>query len=200
MSVRTDMFVRSNAHNPVTRVVQSRDDILICGKSVLNGLWVRSERTSCLIELIVIWTWLILEIYSVSTYGLFMANPTHGRLRLLDSCWVISIFLCSCSSWVFLSDLDIPLLFLSCSRMYDLLLILLRAVPISPTIDTYTNSLVVSTLFWDNQIIGILNQQTPHFDSFQNNVDLESWIDYRVTFHIVFSSPPFWKGSKGSRA
>ena len=109
----------------------------------------------------------------------------------------------SSTSWVFLSDLDIPLLFLSCSRMYEWLflpLILLRAVPISPTIDTYTNSLVVSTLFWDNQTTGNLNQQTPPFDSFQNNVDLESFIGYRGTFRTIFSSPPFWKGSKGSRA
>ena len=130
--------------------------------------------------------------------------PTCGIFDVLIL-WFFDILILwrllnSLTSWVFLSDLDIPLLFSSCLRMYDLLLILLRAVPISPTIDTYTNSLVVSTLFWDNQTTRNLNQQTPPFDSFQNNVDLERYIDCRVAFQIVFSSPPFWKGSKGNRA
>ena len=91
--------------------------------------------------------------------------PTCGIFDVLIL-WFFDILilwrlLTSSTSWVFLSDLDIPLFFSSCSRMYDLLLILLRAVPISPTIDTYTNSLVVSTLFWDNQTTGNLNQHFP---------------------------------------
>ena len=75
-----------------------------------------------------------------------------------------------------------------------LLLILLWVTSFISVNVTHINWLVVSTLFWDNQTLGNLNQQTPPFDSFQNNVDLESWIDYRVTFHMIFS--PFLKRIK----
>ena len=136
MSVRTDMFVRSNAHNSVTRVVQSRDDILICGKSVLNGLWVRSERTSCLIELFVIWTWFYLR----STR--FLPMVYLWRIPLTEG---FDVLILDVFQWPSLYSSFLVRLETSQALLH------LRIVPaLSCTFSMYT---LVVTVFWNNQTI-----------------------------------------------